>query len=452
MGDRHPLDDPVALELLRPALERAFVTIRSGVRARPPVEPPPSLRPFLRFTRLKGRALAAVRAAVDGDDDVRLRVVEAVGDDDLGLAPDLWLRRPDGWEEALAELVDEQRDADAARADDKAADDLGRKLDSLTAELERVTEVQRRAAADLEDVRTELATERRRRREAEERALEVDERLDVVGRRAVAAEERANTAEATLGEERARLKELRAELAALEAAPAPAPSASPTAPVGDEPTAPDSPPAVPTVPLAEMGEVIAQAAAGADQLARSLAALTDVLGGGSAELGEVTRLSTRRARAQRRRRRPLALPGLMEEDDEAVGWLFRTEALVLVDGYNVSISAWPDTGLGHQRDRLVSLLGEEVGRSGADVRIVFDGADVDRGDAARLRCPVAIEFTDADVEADDRIIELVHAEPAERPVVVVSSDRRVRDGARSGGANVVSSEQLLRHLGVARGA
>jgi predicted RNA-binding protein with PIN domain len=209
---------------------------------------------------------------------------------------------------------------------------------------------------------------------------------------------------------------------------------------------------VPPFPVAEAADVLSRAAAGADELARSLALLTELLTGDAGETAEVTRLASRRARQQRRRRRPLALPGLLEEDDEAVAWLLRTDALVLVDGYNVSISAWPDSALGHQRDRLLALLTEEVARTGADVRVVFDGADVDGGDATRLRCPVAVEFTDADVEADDRILELVAAEPAERAVVVVSSDHRVRDGARAGGANVVTSQQLLRHLGVAQGA
>ena len=147
------------------------------------------------------------------------------------------------------------------------------------------------------------------------------------------------------------------------------------------------------------------------------------------------------------------LPGLMEEDDEATAWLLKAPgALVLVDGYNVTLSAWPDTELPHQRDRLIDLLSAEVTRTNADVRIVFDGADVDRSAAQRVRCPVTVEFTEADVEADDRILELVAHEPVERPMVVVSSDHRVRDGSRAGGANVLSSEQLLRHLTSGRAA
>jgi predicted RNA-binding protein with PIN domain len=54
-----------------------------------------------------------------------------------------------------------------------------------------------------------------------------------------------------------------------------------------------------------------------------------------------------------------------------------------------------------------------------------------------------VRFTDAGVEADDVVIELVDAYPAARPVVVASSDRRVRSGARERGANIVSARQLL---------
>ena len=48
-----------------------------------------------------------------------------------------------------------------------------------------------------------------------------------------------------------------------------------------------------------------------------------------------------------------------------------------------------------------------------------------------------------DVEADDVILDLVTRTPAARPVVVASSDNRVREGARAAGANVVHARQLL---------
>jgi len=57
--------------------------------------------------------------------------------------------------------------------------------------------------------------------------------------------------------------------------------------------------------------------------------------------------------------------------------------------------------------------------------------------------PVRVMFSPPGVEADDVILDEVAGVDPQRPVVVVSSDRRVRDGARARGANVLRSSQLL---------
>ena len=45
--------------------------------------------------------------------------------------------------------------------------------------------------------------------------------------------------------------------------------------------------------------------------------------------------------------------------------------------------------------------------------------------------------------ADDVVVDLVDAYPPDRPVVVVSSDREVRDAARAKGATVLGSDTLI---------
>jgi rRNA-processing protein FCF1 len=45
--------------------------------------------------------------------------------------------------------------------------------------------------------------------------------------------------------------------------------------------------------------------------------------------------------------------------------------------------------------------------------------------------------------ADDVVVALVSTFPTERPVVVVSNDREVRENARREGANVVGSGTLI---------
>jgi hypothetical protein len=57
-----------------------------------------------------------------------------------------------------------------------------------------------------------------------------------------------------------------------------------------------------------------------------------------------------------------------------------------------------------------------------------------------------VSFSPAGVEADDVLLARVADLDPSRPVVVASSDRRVRDGAAAMGANVVASAQLLAAL------
>ena len=60
-------------------------------------------------------------------------------------------------------------------------------------------------------------------------------------------------------------------------------------------------------------------------------------------------------------------------------------ARLIVDGYNVSKTAWPTSSLEAQRIRLLSGLAPLVARTGAETTVVFDAAALDR--AARGRGP-----------------------------------------------------------------
>jgi predicted RNA-binding protein with PIN domain len=154
------------------------------------------------------------------------------------------------------------------------------------------------------------------------------------------------------------------------------------------------------------------------------------------------------ARVVAQRRRPLRMPpGMFEDSTEAAEHLVRVPGvLLLVDGYNVSKQGWPDLDLPLQRERLVGGLVTLQARTGARIEVVFDGVDDAswRGRTApgRLR----VEFTPTGVEADDRILDRLAGTPAHHPVVVVSNDHRIRDGARGRGANVLRAEQLLAAL------
>ena len=119
-----------------------------------------------------------------------------------------------------------------------------------------------------------------------------------------------------------------------------------------------------------------------------------------------------------------------------------------------TMTGWPELGAAEQRRRLVALLSDLAARTCNRVEVVFDGAEVDGGAVtvpAAARRWVRVRFSPPDVEADDVVLDLVAQLPAGRPVIVVSSDNRVREGARRGGANLLYSRQLLDTLGVGTG-
>lgn len=149
-------------------------------------------------------------------------------------------------------------------------------------------------------------------------------------------------------------------------------------------------------------------------------------------------------------RRPSALPpGMRDDEPEAVVSLLRLAGAVLVvDGYNVAMAAWPGSELASLRSRLVRELAGLAARTRAEVRVVFDGVDEVAADSATTPSRgVSVVFTATGTEADEVIVEMVENLERRRPVVVATSDREVRDSAEDAGANVVSSGQLLAALG-----
>lgn len=150
------------------------------------------------------------------------------------------------------------------------------------------------------------------------------------------------------------------------------------------------------------------------------------------------------------RRHPVNLPpGLRDDSVQAADFLVRVQGMVvLVDGYNVTHAAWPDETIVEQRNRLVDALNELHARTGAGIEVVFDGDDAEppAAPAPGGRAAIRVRFSPPGVEADDIVLALVDAYPTKLPVVVASSDRRVIDGARRRGANVVSARQLLAAL------
>jgi predicted RNA-binding protein with PIN domain len=118
---------------------------------------------------------------------------------------------------------------------------------------------------------------------------------------------------------------------------------------------------------------------------------------------------------------------------------------LLVDGYNVTKRGFGEMSLEQQRSRLVSGLGGLAAQTGAEVTVVFDGAERVHGLPPAPR-GVRVLFSRKGETADELIRRLVRAEPAGRPIVVVSSDREVADGVRRHGAYPLGADALLRRL------
>ena len=120
---------------------------------------------------------------------------------------------------------------------------------------------------------------------------------------------------------------------------------------------------------------------------------------------------------------------------------------LIVDGYNVSKTAWPTAPLDQQRDRLIAGVSGLVAGKGIEVTVVFDGADLKHrpvlGSSRRL---VRVLFSPPGVIADDVIFQLVEAEPTGRPVVVVTSDRELTRRTAKKGARAVDSVALARSI------
>ncbi|MER7186326.1 NYN domain-containing protein [Streptomyces hyaluromycini] len=143
----------------------------------------------------------------------------------------------------------------------------------------------------------------------------------------------------------------------------------------------------------------------------------------------------------------IAARALSENDPAILNQLLALpQAHLVVDGYNVTKTGYPQMPLEKQRLRLLGQLSQLAAQTGAEVTCVFDGAELA---APVLLAPprgVRVLFSKPGVTADELIRQLVRAEPPGRPVIVASTDREVADGVAKAGARPVASAMLLKRL------
>lgn len=407
-ADETPLEDAVvAAEVpdraIQSALEFAVGIAAASVKQRLPLAFPAGLKPFLRFHKLPPSALATVRAAVESDADFIARLGMVATDELLDEAGMLWLQRPEGWQQQIAQL---SATASATAGDDAA--DVRREQRRR----EAAEAVALRSRAELAGLREQLDTERAARvaaqAEAERAAAELTALRERLSQTERAVQKRSSAVDAAVGASdtmAGELSALRAELAASTAA---------------------------------------RDAALADRAA--------VHGGGPADLERVRALLTEALMltrpgmptARRRSRKPIAVPGGVYGNSVAAGeHLLRTaDVVVLVDGYNVAKLGWPGLMLEQQRAACIEAAENLARRWGTLLHVVFDGADI-VGAAASGRRLVRVSYSPEGVTADDVLRAEVAALDVDRPIVVVTNDQAVIADIRSAGANALSSNTFL---------
>ena len=405
---------------LRPALELASSVAAERRRARPAEPFPKEFRPFTSSSRLPKASLGRLRRVLDADDDFRTVVATSDGAAELDEVSLLWLRRPEGWERRVADLLD-------AESKDAHDDELRRAL--------RREEKRREAAESARDrLEERLDSER-------ERVVRRDLRIDELTAESTELATRVADLETELREARVELRNERDRTGAarsrLEAAQDELRLHRERAQDLADP--PDGRPDVHDARLdARTAAQISEAAASARELADRLASVLDER---SAPTHADDSTSTRRAGSARRT--PVPLPGgVLSSSKVAADHLVRSGAAVLVDGYNVSMLAWPGRSLEQQREALLDRIENLVRRHGTDVTVVFDGASVSGAHASRRRF-VRVVYSPEGVIADDVLREEVRRLPADRGVVVVTDDREIVRDVRLHGANTLPSNALM---------
>ncbi len=379
--------------------------------------------------------MMAVISSLNSDEEFRRRVVEVLKKpEDLDEPSRLFLLRPDGWKEELSALAEVQAE-DSERRDKKSAEvDARRKLAGLETALEKS--------------RSELAESRVRADVAERELADVSSELGQMKAAAVLLSEELD--EAT-GERQQAVRQLKtsealatarlAKIRALEASVRSASARAGTDPSGDSGNAPGTD---------ELGGRAAELAARESEVELAEKLLNRLSGAITGVLSELESLGPPVAPATTRpavssHRRALRLGrGVPDDSRQGLADLLDHEPMcVFVDGYNVSKSAWPQLSIADQRDQLIAMLGRMKSRTSADVHLVFDGDSTGARPNVSVPYPVRVHFTEDGVEADDRILEFLDDLDARTPALVISSDRRVRDGSRERGANVISSRVLI---------
>ncbi|MET8585500.1 NYN domain-containing protein [Streptomyces collinus] len=435
-GTAEVLDRPLPDGVRR----RVVQIVSDGFGGLTMAELPAQLRQYARFTPTRRAKFAgnAMAAALETEPLFRQRIGEKFREaqpelsgaldsgspppaaDPLDVAAAAYVLRPAGWVKLVTAAGEEAQRADAERADEESRAELER----LRAELARSREQTR---TETERLRTELESAKR---EAEALHRKLRAALSDVKR-----------GEAALRRVHGEIEAVRAEGAAQVSA-AESESRRLKARLGESEAA-----------LEATRRAVREGRSVEDMRVRLLLdTLLDAAQGLRRELA-LPPVSVRPAETVdavepgRMTPKDIAARALSENDPAILDQLLALpQAHLVVDGYNVTKTGYPQMPLEKQRLRLLGQLSALAAQTGAEVTCVFDGAELA---APVLLAPprgVRVLFSKPGVTADELIRQLVRAEPPGRPVIVASTDREVADGIARAGARPVASAVLLKRL------
>ncbi|MER7723823.1 NYN domain-containing protein [Streptomyces sp. NPDC096323] len=403
-------------------------------------ELPAQLRQYARFTPTRRAKFAgnAMAAALESDAPFRRRIGERLKEaqpelaaalvagappaaaDPIDVAAAAYVLRPAGWVKLVAAAGEEAERAGAERADEEIRLELERLREELARARAQTKSENERLRAELDAARKEADSLQRKLRSA---ANEV-KRGEAALRRGKAESDalRAETA-ARVSAAESETRRLRARLGEAEAS------------VEASRKAAREGRSVEDMRLRLLLDTVLEAAGG---LRRELALPpSSMRPADSVDAVEPGRMSPK----------DIAARALSETDPALLDQLLALpQAHLIVDGYNVTKTGYPQMPLEKQRLRLLGGLSVLAAQTGAEMTCVFDGAELA---APVLLAPprgVRVLFSKPGVTADEVIRQLARAEPPGRPVVVVSTDREVADGVAKAGARPVASLLLLKRL------
>ncbi|WP_217544666.1 NYN domain-containing protein [Streptomyces sp. GbtcB6] len=403
-------------------------------------ELPAQLRQYARFAPNRRAKFAgnAMAAALETDTLFRQRIGEKLREaqpelagaldsgspppaaDPLDVAAAAYVLRPTGWVKLVAAAGEEAQRADAERADEESRAELER----LREELDRAREQTR---AETERLRAELDAAKK---EAESLHRKLRAALSDVKRGEAALRKMQGEMEAGRTEGQAQVsaaesesRRLKARLGEVEAA------------LEASRRAAREGRSVEDMRLRLLLDTVLDAAQGLRrELALPPVSMRPAETVDAVEPGRMTP-------------KDIAARALSENDPAILNQLLALpQAHLVVDGYNVTKTGYPQMPLEKQRLRLLGQLSQLAAQTGAEVTCVFDGAELA---APVLLAPprgVRVLFSKPGVTADELIRQLVRAEPPGRPVIVASTDREVADGVAKAGARPVASAMLLKRL------